>query len=478
MYCNRREGIAIAGEIIMQRSYAMKSKLIITVTVALATFVLGGCASTPWGNGRASTSASASEIESQKADLARREEALAQQQSQLDAERVRLADARNELQSESAAAQTSGTGNASGLIPPDPKPGECYARVIIPAKYETVSERVLKREASERIEIIPARYEIVEETRVVKEAATKLEVIPAQYETIQERVLVKPAATKLEVIPAIYETIEERILVKAATTQTIEIPAVYKYVKERVLAQPARNEWKRVTDIGSGIAVSGATQMTQRFGDYKVLETRVEDTGDLMCLVEIPATYKEIEKQVLARPASTRTVESSPAEYKTVKKTVLKAPATTREVPIPAKYRMVEVTREISPETTRELAIPAVYGSVSVTKLVEPTSERRIPIAAEYTTVTRNNKISDERSKWRPVLCEVNMTRENVSALQAALNETGSCRCGPNRNVCQVDGIIGQCTLKAAQHFAERKGLSSGNKYVTMDVIRALGLKF
>ena len=150
----------------------------------------------------------------------------------------------------------------------------------------------------------------------------------------------------------------------------------------------------------------------------------------------------------------------------------------TREVAIPAEYRTVEVTKQIRPETTRELTIPAKYDEVSVTKLVQPASERRIPIKAEYTTVSRKNKTSDERTEWRPVLCEVNMTRENVSALQSSLNETGCCQCGPNRNECKVDGVMGQCTLKAAQCFAERKGFSSGDKYVTIDVIRALGLKF
>jgi len=223
--------------------------------------------------------------------------------------------------------------------------------------------------------------------------------------------------------------------------------------------------------------MASASQTVQRFGDYKILETRVEDTGDLMCLVEIPATYKTITKQVLVKPATTRT-ETIPAEYKTVKKTVLKTPAKTREVTIPAEYRTVDVTKQVRPATTREVTIPAEYGEVTVTKLVQPASEKRIPIPAEYATLTRNNKVADERTEWRPVLCEVNMTRENVSALQSALNDTGCCQCGPNRNECAIDGIMGQCTLKAAQCYAERNGLSSGDKYVTIDVIRALGLKF
>ncbi len=433
----------------------MKNKLIVTATVALATFVLGGCASTPWGNESASTIAAASEIELQKAELARKEEALAQQQLQLEAERVRLTDVRNEL--ESAATQTSRTGTRYGLTPLDLKPGECYAQVIIPAKYKITSERVVKREKSDRIEIIPARYETVKEKHVVKEKATRLEVIPAQYEIVQERVLVKPATTKLEVVPAVYETIEES-----------------------VVDQPARTEWMLGDGIGtrSGVAPASATQTIERYGDYKVLETRVEDTGELMCLVEIPATYKIIKKEVLKEPASTRRVESSEAVYQTVKKTVLKTPSKTREVEIPAEYRTVEVTKMVQPARERHIPIAAEYRTVEVTKEMQPASERHIPIAAEYRIQKSKEKISDERIEWRPVLCELNMNRENVQALQSALNEKGSCQCGPNGNECQVDGVLGQCTYNGVQRFAKQNGLSWGNNYVTLDVIRALGLNF
>ncbi len=411
------------------------------------------------------------------ADLAASQRRVSELESSLAAKNRDLANA--EARIASSTETTGMASNNTGSMPSNPKPGECYARVIIPAKFTTSTERVVKRPASERIEIIPARYETAKETVVVKEASKKLEVVPAKYETVEERVLVKPAVTKLSVLPAAYETIEERVMVKPASTQTIEVPAVYETVTERVLDQPARTEWKRGTGVGTGssVAMASAAQTVKRFGDFKVIETRVEDTGDLMCLVEIPATYKTIEKQVLVTAATTRKIEA-PAQYKTVKKTVLKTPATTREATIPAEYRTVKVTRQVRPETTREIVIPAVYGEVEVTKLAKPSTERRIPISAEYATLTRNNKVSDERTEWRPVLCEVNMTRENVAALQTSLNDSGCCKCGPNRNECKIDGVMGQCTLQAAQCYADRNGLSSGKKYVTMDVIRTLGLKF
>jgi hypothetical protein len=45
------------------------------------------------------------------------------------------------------------------MLPPNAKPGECYARVYVPPAYKSTEERMLKREASEKVEVIPAKYE-------------------------------------------------------------------------------------------------------------------------------------------------------------------------------------------------------------------------------------------------------------------------------------------------------------------------------
>lgn len=299
------------------------------------------------------------------------------------------------------------TGGDASLFPPNPKPGQCYARALIPALYTTVSEQKLKREAGERIEIAPARFETVEETVLVQEASTRLEVVPAVYGKVEERVLVKPASKKI-----------------------IEVPAVYKTVTERVIDQPAHTAWKK----GPATAQSST-----------VLSQSTTDTGEIMCLVEVPASYKTVEKRVLVSPAKTEST-GIPAEYKTVTKTVVTHAATTRTVEIPAKY-----------------------DTVTVTRLVTPATEERFAIPAEYQTVTRTTKTAEERMEWRQVMCEVNMTRDNVLALQAALADKGYYKAG-------VDGIIGNQTLRAARAYALAKNLPAGSNYVPMEVVTSLGL--
>lgn len=221
----------------------------------------------------------------------------------------------------SAGAQTAAKAfEGEELLPPGAKAGECYARVFVPATYKTVTETVLKSEASERVEVMPA-----------------------QYQWVEEQVMVKGPSQRLEVFPATYGWVEEQVLVKEATTQVKEIPAAYKTVTEQVVDRPAHTVWKK-----------GRGPMERV--DY--------GTGEIMCLVEVPATYKTVTKRMLVKPAETQEV-TIPAEYKTVRKRVMKTPPTTRVVEIPAEYTTVKVRKLVSPPQTKKVPIPAQYQEVT-----------------------------------------------------------------------------------------------------------------
>lgn len=219
-----------------------------------------------------------------------------------------------------AGAQSEIRDNRADLLPPNAKPGECYARVSIPPSYETKEEQVVKREASEKVSVVPAKFE-----------------------TVKEKVLIKEASKKLEIIPPVYETVDEKVMVKAATKKLVEVPAEYETVNEQVLEKAAYTTWKK----GSG--------PVQKVDD---------STGDIMCLVEVPATYKTVTKRVLKKPAATQEVEI-PAEYITVKKQVVKAPASTRETEIPAEYKLVDVVKVVEPAKEVRTQIPAEFETVS-----------------------------------------------------------------------------------------------------------------
>lgn len=269
---------------------------------------------------------------------------------------------------------------------PAAKPGQCYAKVMVPAQYETKQEKVLIREAAEKIETIPARYEWVEENVTVTPAQSKLVPVPAVYEEVTEKVevspgqrqwltsmgkkalpvspallsaaraggvrldeaepgmcfkeyyqaaqyktemkevLVKQASQQVETIPASYAVVEEKVLVKEASKKIIEVPAVYETVTEQVLVEPAKTVWKK----GGG-----------------VIEKIDNTTGEVMCLVEVPARYRTIEKQVVKAPATTRE-EEIPAVYKTVKVKKLVAPSQEKRTPVPAEHQQVALRVKVS----------------------------------------------------------------------------------------------------------------------------------
>lgn len=428
---------------------------------------------------------------------------------------------------------------------PDAKPGECYAKVITPAKFATRSEEVVVQEASERIDTIPAKFELAEQTVVVKEASRRISVTPAVYGEEFEKVEVRPAETswvlsgsaaapaspgalegivrsgielasvepgtcfreyytepeyktettrvltregseKIVVQPAEYETVDERVVVKEGFSRSVDVPATYRTETESVLVEPARSVWKK----GRG-----------------PIEKIDNTTGEIMCLVEIPARYENLSKTVLDKPASTKTVDV-PAVYKTVKVRRLVKPATEiREVVEPeytnittrtkvadagffwlkkgekandgskasgrqvclaeksAEFRTIKKTVVKKPAETKIVEVPAQYETIKVNRLLAPASETRTPIPARTKTVTRQVQIEPSRLEWRQILCETNTTPRLITSIQRALKREGYDP-GP------IDGVIGQDTLDALDAFQTKKNLDRGG--LTYESLKAL----
>lgn len=437
------------------------------------------------------------------------------------------------------------------LLPPQAAPGECYARVWVDAEYRQVAEQVLAVEESTDVRVIPATYETVSETILVSAASSRLETtpavygtesetvlvrdgerrwkvgldgnsapasqalldtakqyginlasaspgmcfhehyIPATYRTVTEQVLKRAASEDVRIIPAQYEQVQETVLVSEASTRLETIPAEYTTETEQVLDKPAHTIWKRGT------------------GPIQRID---ESTGEIMCLVEVPATYKTISRRVVSRPASTRTVEI-PAQYKTISVRKQVAAASEQRTPIEAVYGSVSrqvldqdatfvwheisnkdypaetrtgnkicltetqpqyntISRQVvqSPAQTRSIEIPAVYDTVQVTKLVTPASEQVNVIPAEYKTVTRRELVRDGYMSWRSILCETNLTTTRISDIQRALINEGH-DVGPNG----ADGVIGEGTIRAINSFQAANNLPV-DRYINIETLKALGV--
>ncbi len=286
-------------------------KITLAASVVL---LLGACSHTPKETASIGTEECAScstklqALKEREAELVRKEQAL----------QARADELAGQQQADTETASVADGGDH--MLPPQAKPGECYARAWVPPKYKIITEKVVKKEAGTRYEVIPAKYQTVKKRLLVKEASEKLKIIPAKYKWVEERVLVKPADERIVTEPAIYET-----------------------VSEKVLDKPAHTVWKKGT------------------GPIQRID---QATGEIMCLVEVPATYKTVTRKVLKTPATTKTIQT-PAVYKTVKKRVVAEPEHTVQVEIPAQYKPIAVTELVTPAQTQTIEIPAVYSTVT-----------------------------------------------------------------------------------------------------------------
>jgi hypothetical protein len=211
--------------------------------------------------------------------------------------------------------------------------------------------------------------------------------VPPEYRTVTENVLIEAAHEEVKIIPAKYEMVDHKIKVNEPTSKIETIPAKYDWADEKVMVREAHTTWKK----GRGL-----------------IEKVDNTTGEIMCLVEVPA------------------------EYKTVKKRVM-----------------------VQPQTTRAVDIPAEYQTVKVRKLVSPAREEVVKVPAKYETIKRTEQISEGMMEWRKVLCETNMTKENAMKIQTALKDAGHDP-GP------IDGIVGRLTRTAVNSYQKEKGLETG----------------
>jgi hypothetical protein len=285
------------------------------------------------------------------------------------------------------------------LMPLETKLGECYAQVFVPAVFETKEVEELRREASERFEVVPPQYEWSEQTVMVQEPTERIEVVPAEYEWVEEKVLVKPAVSRVEVSEPEFEPVSADIITK-----------------------PAHHVWKE----GSG--------PFQRINHA---------TGQIMCLLEQPATHTQITKYILKTPGSTESAEV-PAEYETVRKRVVKTPANIRSVKVPAQYKVIKVATLVSAEQVKRVAVPA-----------------------EYQKVVKHVQTKEGRMEWQPVLCETNVTPPIVASLQRALHHAGY---DPGK----IDGRLGKKTAVSLEAYQRDKELPVGN--LTLETLQSLGV--
>jgi len=302
----------------------------------------------------------------------------------------------------------------NGGRPPSALPGECWCLFTIPAEHRTVSEQVLVSPAACSYEMIPAVFETRSERICVKPASRRSIETPAEYRTETYQDCVKKACSRKERVAAVYEDRTERVCVRPASSRKITIPAVYKTEEYRVCVAPSRTEWQR--------------------SDCKTVNVSADNVkmekNECWCLVTIPGEFAMRTRQVLVEPA--RCIEEPiAAEFKEVTRRVCVKKECEIEVPIPAVYETRTRQVCVRPASKTFEAIPAEYTMVDRKVCVQPASKRRIDIPAQYETRTREVCTAPARQVWRKTECAIGSTNASVTTPSEFRNPSASTKTDP-----------------------------------------------
>jgi hypothetical protein len=212
-------------------------------------------------------------------------------------------------------------------LPPTSEYGKCYAKCKIADQYETVDVQ-----------------------KLVAPEKTTTKTIPARYETVTERVMVKEASEKLVPVAPVYESVTEQVLIQPEKVVTKTIPAKYRTETRQVLVSEARGQWvkkkKSPNCFSSNPEDCYVACWEEIPAQYRTEKYQVLDTPESTDSHTIPAKYETVTKRVVKTPA---TVERVPveAEYKTITKRVMVEPERTETATVPAQYSTVKERRLI-----------------------------------------------------------------------------------------------------------------------------------
>ena len=257
-------------------------------------------------------------------------------------------------------------------VPSNPSAGECYARVKIPARYETQSRSVKVEDGFTKYQVEQPLISSRAHEVMVKEPSVEYRVRQPRYESVTEKLMVRPAYEKLKVAPPQFQTI----------TETVQVSSSRLIWKKGNPAQLRAQGYVIHSTANAGPGGQGYSSTTQYGAVNGPEATLCADSCEIWCLVEEPGQSVSYNRKVLSQPSMIYRVPVA-AKYQSITKQVLVDPGGVEEIPIPAKYQTVMMEDVIPARATGSYDVPAVYNDVAV-----------------------NVPVEDERWEWRRVVCE------------------------------------------------------------------------
>jgi hypothetical protein len=252
-------------------------------------------------------------------------------------------------------AAVSAQGVSSDSLPSTARPGQCYARVLVPATYRAVPMEVVTQEASERIEVSEPTFRSRTETVVTRPEYTRYEVVEPTFRTEAATITTRPAYERL-----------------VATQPTMGTRT------ETVVIREPRLVWR------PGANLSGVRRLDP-------------NTGEIYCLVEEPGVTQTVTRRVQATPGSVQRV-AVPAQTQTIQRQVLVTPGSYRAVTIPAQTSAVTVQELATPAAERRVAVPGQTSTIQRQELATAERYEWVQVVCDNTSAGRASVVDIQRA--------------------------------------------------------------------------------
>jgi len=195
-----------------------------------------------------------------------------------------------------------------------------------------------------------------------REECTKTITIPAKYKTVTKRVLVKEESVEKSVVVPLFKTITERLLYK---------PFYYKYLYKKDINEdlPFDTTFESFSTDG-GSWVSFKPKLIAKTKRIIIREpfTKLIVANGIVKKIKVPTKYKTViyyqvdrenEREILEflKDKSYKKI-SIPAKYKTIIKKILVKPSKIKTIKTPAVYKTVTEKILVSPKTKKSISVP------------------------------------------------------------------------------------------------------------------------
>ena len=295
---------------------------------------------------------------------------------------------------------------AQELPPGDPRPGECFARVIVPATYETTTEQIVTKPETTELRKIPARYETVPQRILVQEES--YEMVPVGTGGYRY-----PSSVTIGgVLYAISSDGTVSVSGSGAGGAPIGnvngngdiVGANGSVIARGVAARTSSGSYPSAVSVGGVIHTidsSGAVRRASSAAGGTIIG-RVDSSGNVVSsggamlasravrisstgssTGQMSSTFRTVTETVVVQEASTELI-TIPAVYGTVSETVVVKPQSVEYVSIPAEYETYNETIVVQEASTELVTVPPVYDTVTETVVVKDAATELVTIPATY----------------------------------------------------------------------------------------------